>query len=426
MSLFSVFIYSKIAFCLILVSCFPALLQAQDTDYARQIITDLSSPGYHGRGYGQKGDKKAAAYIINELKKANVPALGKAYQQYFYIDVNTFPKTVNLTMNNKPLKAGLDFIINGDCPGIRGTFPLVCLDTTQEAFKTINPQEAFLIDTVGNGFFWKPLLPPLSKLRMPNSTPLVFIELVDKIPIYTPATKDDGSVYIKLKRSALPEDAETITLNIKNDCLRRYKTQNILAYLPGILDTFIVFTAHYDHLGHLGKDAYFPGANDNASSVAMLLDLAQHFEAMPDSLLKYSLAFFFFSAEEIGLKGSYHYVQKPRFPLDKIKYLINLDVIGSGDGGIKMVNASVYPDIYEPMVQINKEKHYVEAIKYRGEAANSDHFFFHTKGVPAVFIYSLGSYKEYHNIYDRVEDLPLYAYEGLFKLLIEFYQHKSQ
>ena len=74
-------------------------------------------------------------------------------------------------------------------------------------------------------------------------------------------------------------------------------------------DSFFVFTAHYDHLGTMGASVIFPGAHDNASGVAFLLDLARHFSSTPPP---YSLIFLFLSGEEAGLKGSL-YASENRF-----------------------------------------------------------------------------------------------------------------
>ena len=76
----------------------------------------------------------------------------------------------------------------------------------------------------------------------------------------------------------------------------------------------------------MGKDTFFPGANDNASGVSMLLNLAKYYKAHPAN---YSIAFIFFSGEEAGLLGSKYYSEHPIFPLSKIKFLVNLVLLGT-------------------------------------------------------------------------------------------------
>ena len=86
---------------------------------------------------------------------------------------------------------------------------------------------------------------------------------------------------------------------------RNYPTQNLAAVVRGTIrpDSFLIVSAHYDHLGMMGPHVYFPGANDNASGVALLLELAAHY-AKPENRPAYSVVFLLFGAEEAGLVGS--------------------------------------------------------------------------------------------------------------------------
>jgi Zn-dependent M28 family amino/carboxypeptidase len=201
-----------------------------------------------------------------------------------------------------------------------------------------------------------------------------------------------------------------------------FQTQNIIGYVKGKVqpDTFLVFTAHYDHLGQMGPEAYFPGGNDNASGTAMLLDLASYFSDKHNRPY-YSVVFIAFGGEEAGLLGSFYYVNHPLFPLSQIKFLINIDMVGSGSDGIKVVNGSVFKNDFERMVKLNDKNNYLKKVSPRGAAANSDHFPFYDKGVPSFFIYTLGDEcKEYHNIYDTPENVPYTEYDDLFRLLTDF------
>ena len=128
-----------------------------------------------------------------------------------------------------------------------------------------------------------------------------------------------------------------------------------------------------------------------------------------------------FSGEEVGLLGSQHYVRNPLFKLDKIKMLINLDMVGTGSDGIKIVNGSIYKKEFNKIRKINAKNKYLKAVNSRGESCNSDHCPFYKMGVPSFFIYTLGDeYKEYHNINDKAENLPLTKYPELFKLMRDY------
>ncbi len=221
------------------------------------------------------------------------------------------------------------------------------------------------------------------------------------------------------KNSSLPKQSRKIKVDIEQKFQTDHKMINVAGYIEGRTksDSFVVFTAHYDHLGQMGASVYFPGANDNASGTAMMLDLAKYYsENTPD----YSIAFIAFTGEEVGLLGSEYYVLHPLFPLSNIRFLVNLDLVGTGDDGIKVVNGAVIEKEFNLLTRINDEKKYLKAIEKRGEAAISDHYPFYAKGVKSFYIYTLGGISEYHNILDKAGTLPLTKYNELFRLLIDF------
>ncbi|MDZ7742621.1 MAG: M28 family peptidase [Bacteroidota bacterium] len=219
-----------------------------------------------------------------------------------------------------------------------------------------------------------------------------------------------------------PAKIGRVSVNIDSKYKEDYQTQNVMAWVPGKKhpEKFIFLTAHYDHLGRMGKDVYFPGANDNASGTAMILDLARYF-SQPGNQPDYSIGFIAFAAEEAGLLGSAYAAEHPPVDLENIEFLVNLDMVGTGSEGITIVNGKQLPDAFAVFQKINDDKGYLKEVKARGESCNSDHCMFYKKGVPAVFIYTRGKeFMEYHNQDDVAEALPLTRYEDLFKLLLDF------
>ena len=219
----------------------------------------------------------------------------------------------------------------------------------------------------------------------------------------------------------VPASAREISMRIDEQFIGKYKVSNLGGYIRGsqIPDSFIVFSAHYDHLGMMGSSVLFPGANDNASGVSMLLNLAKYF-SMNAHRPKCSVAFIAFAGEEAGLLGSEYYTGHPLFPLSKIKFLINLDLLGTGDEGMMVVNATEYPMQFHILDSLNTSGKFLPRLGERGKAKNSDHYWFTEKGVPSFFFYTLGGIQAYHDIYDRSETLPFTAYEKVFRLIVEF------
>jgi Zn-dependent M28 family amino/carboxypeptidase len=229
----------------------------------------------------------------------------------------------------------------------------------------------------------------------------------------------DSTIWLKLKKDRLPAGASSISLKAANKFIPDYSTQNVIAFVKGKKqpDRFIVFSAHYDHLGMMGNKTIYPGANDNGSGSSMLLDLARHY-ALPENQPDYSIVFMAFSGEERGLMGSTFYAGHPLFPLNQIDLLINLDMVGTGSEGITIVNATVFPELFQQFVTLNEKGHFVKEVKERGESCNSDHCPFYQKGVPSIFIYTRGKeHMAYHTPLDNADNFPFTAYNGLFKLL---------
>ena len=94
--------------------------------------------------------------------------------------------------------------------------------------------------------------------------------------------------------------------------------------------------------------------------------------------------------------------------------------MGSGEHGITTVNGTLFKKEFELLQKINKEFDLLTKVNLRGPAANSDHYWFTEKGVPAFFIYTMGPNKHYHDIFDTYEELSFSEYEDITKLLIEF------
>ncbi len=360
--------------------------QAQDSLYTREVIKFLTSEKCYGRGYVNDGLIEASKYIVKELKKHKAkPLFGSSFLQPYTFPVNTFPKKMEVTVNGTVLKPGRDFIVDPSCPSIKGSFKMKNKDST--GYLQIDGGKECAIR------FSKKLTWSVS----PNQA---------------------TTAYIDILRSRITGDVRTLDVNIQAKLISRFKANNIGCVIEGENnDSMIVLTAHYDHLGAMGKGVLFPGANDNASGTSMVLNFVKYFsEHKP----KYKTIFIFFSGEEIGLFGSKYFSEHPAFDLKKVKFLVNLDLLGTGDDGIMVVNGAVFSKEFEVLQNVNKEKQLVKDIRKRGKAQNSDHYWFTEKGVPSFFIYTLGGVSFYHDIDDVEKTLPLTDYKDVFKLLVEF------
>ena len=412
---------------LLLCSLICINLNGQNKVFAKEIVKTLTSEDYAGRGYVNDGHNKAANYIAEKFKELGLEGFDSDYKQEFQIDVNTFNGNSDVKIDGKLMYAGVDFIVDPSCPSVKGKYDLVWLNP--KIVGNINKMMKFSSKDFKNSFLI------IDKTGITDSTQLNFLNGM----LYNPF-KAKGIVLVQnekftwgiskrqhnypilyIKKNLISFSNKKIELNIDATLKQGEITQNVLGYVKGTEkpDSFIVFSAHYDHIGMLGEDAIFPGANDNASGTSMIIDLARHY-ALPENKPKTSILFIAFGAEEVGLLGSKFYVQKPYFPLEKILFQINTDIMGTGDDGITMVNATKNPDIYQAFKKINDKKKYLKRIKKRGKAANSDHHPFDKKGVKAIFLYTMGGSKAYHDIYDTGENLTLSKYNEVFQLITDF------
>ncbi|MDZ4668164.1 MAG: M28 family peptidase [bacterium] len=397
---------------------------AQDLSYAKSCIKTLCSDAFYGRGYVNNGDKLAAKFIQKEFASSKLAPLGENYFQNLGFPVIYYPERVEITLDNNIVYAGDDFIINPGCPTIKGNYKVLELDSALidnnsefAKLKSRNLKNTFLlvddlkakklVHTERSAFVLQNGL-KAKGLIYKNMNTLVWSLSMDFAPF----------PILYFKKGIFPN--LVLNLNIKVDAVHKvHGTQNVIGMVKGteFPDSMLVFTAHYDHLGMMGRDAIFPGANDNASGVAMMLDLAKYYAKNPP---KYSVVFIAFAGEEIGLLGSYYFVNYPLIDLKKITLLINMDLMSTGDEGLTAVNATEFPYLFQKLKMCNSIGNYLPDIAPRGKAANSDHHPFTEMGVPSFFFYLRGNYHHYHDVGDTYEALTLSKYNEAFLLMRDF------
>ncbi len=391
------------------------------SEEARKVVHDLTAPEMQGRGYVNQGDYIAAEYIAEQFKKRGAIPYASAYFQPFYFPVNTFPDSMRVTVNQQTLRPGEQYIVHPASGSAQGTFTVkqVSYANAHEGLlrKHFNRKLICVVDpgTVQD----KDSVAKLRKFAeaLTDNVPVIWLEY-GKLT-WSVAGQELKNPFIQVKVETFDRQAKQVSLHIRNHFIPRHEARNVIAYIPGTDPDkkALVFSAHYDHIGRMGSATYFPGANDNASGTAMLLSLASYFKQHPPQR---TLVFIAFAGEEAGLHGSAYYVKHPVFPLDQIEFLVNLDMIGTGDEGITVVNATLHPEAFDKLSQLNAQYDYLPQVKSRGPAANSDHYWFTKNGVPAFFIYTMGGSKAYHDIYDTGENLSLARFDALFNLLLKF------
>jgi hypothetical protein len=215
--------------------------------------------------------------------------------------------------------------------------------------------------------------------------------------------------------------AARVTLQVSLEEIRQ-RTENVVGVLPGsdptLKDQTIVIGAHYDHVGfghHGTRDSRAEGqihygADDNASGTAVLLQLAERLSRLQPKPAR-TIVFAAFSAEELGLFGSRHYVNYPPLSLSSTKAMFNLDMVGRlrdnrltvfGTRSAKELSAIVLEEAHKLGIQVSESD----------SVGRSDHMSFYNRKVPALHFFT-GSHPDYHRPSDTWEKLSI---EGMVKV----------
>jgi len=377
---------------------------------AKQYAARLSSPAMFGRGYQQNGLGKAEV-LIEHIGDSLLQLQGITHSvQEVQYDVNVI-EHCQLKFGKKELRPGADYLVNEMAPNAKfRSKKWHFLDAIHLSRDTVALFKAIQSVQKGAVVVWQNGTDELRKKMAYATLPLIAAKGANAVLLgVRKLTWSVGAVQLPIPVIELLDSVGKpkpgigrISLEIKARLIPNFKSNNIMFTLPG-KDSAILFSAHYDHLGMMGKTAIFPGANDNASgcsTVLALLELASKFHT-PTS---YTTHFVFFTGEECGLKGSAAFVEHPPINLKKLKFMVNLDLNGTGEEGIMVENADDVPETYVQLLFGNDHlTDPLPAIKKRANAPNSDHYYFSKAGVPSIFIYTLGGVRNYHDIHDRFQ-----------------------
>lgn len=223
-------------------------------------------------------------------------------------------------------------------------------------------------------------------------------------------------------------------------------SRNVIGFLDNGAERTIVIGAHYDHLGtgemfdgKIPVGQIYNGADDNASGIAGLLELARFFvhekehkkdkekEKTKDTTVTYDFNFLFiaFGAEEMNLQGSAWFTEHPTLSMNDIHFMLNMDMIGRyndsrglGIGGYG--SAQEWPEIFKGAQEAGI--HYFTDDAGKGP---SDHHNFYIRGIPVIFLHT-GPHDDYHKPTDDAEKVRPNQEAMILKLAIQLIQHSMK
>ena len=435
--------------------------------YYNGVLEEISSERYNGRSVYGDGDVRAAKYLIDQLSSFEgiVPCVatgpedqsvrpylkslvepadegrwnvveGKEkylpYLQHFQFPMNVMRGAMSLSVDGVAYAPTFDFIAKEFSPTCHGFFKVTYLD--EEAYH----REGFM-EHLSSGMYkdqcvvidWNRYLEtvqpdPFDKYK-PWLTDLeniggIILRQEEQFPYFKARTWYQSPHPVLFVNGSFPNDAREIELHIDAEMLPTRDAHNVVAWLPGTdpnCDTYYTFIAHYDHLGYMGADQVFPGANDNGSGSAMVVTLAKYFSK---NRPRHGIQFILVDAEEENLLGSFFYCENPRLPLDKLEYLIDLDMVADdtdhlstqitpgGEAGLEQFRAINADGKYPPFDFVMEEMN-----------DDSDHFSFGQKGVPGIYFETEGNIIQYyHTPRDNFQNTRDSNFDRLFHLITEF------
>jgi hypothetical protein len=224
------------------------------------------------------------------------------------------------------------------------------------------------------------------------------------------------------------DDIYEIDYNLELSEKKRIGT-NVLGYINNNAAYTVVIGAHYDHLGfgedknslHSGKQKMVHnGADDNASGVAALLELARFLSKgnMKQSFAKQNYLFIAFSGEELGLYGSKYFTENPTIPLSNINYMINMDMVGRMNDSTKAFTIGGFgtSPTWQKLLTSGLTTDSVVVKLDSSGTGPSDHTSFYRKDIPVLFFFT-GTHSDYHKPSDDAQKINYWGQQKILKTI---------
>ncbi len=396
-------------------------------------ITFLADDKLEGRRAGTNGEKKAREYIIQQYKANGLLPKGEeGFLQPFEIQEGRkmTPKN-SITINGKPLQAPADYFV----------MPFSA-NSTYTATSTIQAQDknkpwfidisGTLKDNANNPHFdtYQALYAITQDAIAKGASALIFYNSGNDEDISF--NKRDKSEIVSVPvvyftkngvKQYLEEPNKVLKLALNTDIIEGSRTAyNVIGFIDNKAAHTVVLGAHYDHLGYgedggsmlrTGERLIHNGADDNASGTAALIELSR--------LLKKSTAtnnnylFIAFSAEELGLFGSKHFVDHPTIAIHNVNYMINMDMVGRLNDSTKALTIGGYgtSPLWASVIENGPTQDFTIKIDSSG-AGPSDHTSFYRKDIPVLF-YFTGLHHDYHKPSDDYDKIN---YKGAAQIVL--------
>ncbi len=250
--------------------------------------------------------------------------------------------------------------------------------------------------------------------------------LNDAFYLVNKSWKDLVSKTLRLKKSMTPDLGAEVEMEA-HFVFGERTAPNVVGVLPGtdpkLKGEALVIGGHLDHLG-VGIDGWvYPGADDNAASVAVILEVARALTAAKFKPAR-TIVFAAWAGEELGAQGSRYYTEHPVIPLDKTALYMNLDMVGTGDSDLLVGGMTEFAELFE-VVKRGLDAETIKKLRPRPNYRGSDHTSFWAKNVPAISLRTgevlTEKLDDEHPEYHQPGDRPALVEPELLRLACQYH-----
>jgi len=436
-------ILSKLLFAAIIFNTLPLPAQVKpDGKKAWEHVNHLASDDFKGRKSGTIEYLKAAEYVASKFEEYGLqPGGGQGawYQQVPFKNWRHFGQPIRLEITTPELRRyyggrGRDYLpANGTGSGtVEGELVFA-------GYGIINREKRWddyeNLDVRGKVVLMIPGLPESMGNELGKSIPIdakvktaveqgasgIIFMNIDSSPRRPPSIKKEtcpeGFVVLFANRSFCDDvfymsnnswrylvsktlrekKSFTASLDVSVEMEAHYieedrEAPNVIGIIPGVdpelKDQYILIGGHLDHLG-VGVDGFvYNGADDDASGVAVVLEVARVLKANKQKPAR-SIVFCAWAGEELGLVGSRYYTDHPIYPLEKTAIYLNMDMVGAGDTDL-YVGGMWENESFFDILREHLDRKYKDKLRYRLAYRGSDHSSFLSKGVTWISLRSGG------------------------------------
>ena len=384
-------------------------------------IRYLADPKLEGRKMGTPGDKAASDYIISELSKAGLRPKGdnNGWVQNFIIDQGrVLSDDTWFSVNDQPLVRfkeyfPLDFSASGQVSGS----PAIALQESGVPW-FLDIKE--LMEAKSNRSDLAAVIRARAAACAKKGATALILYNSSRLPdhfAFDPRDKPEAAVipiiYITAaaKRKYLRDESASLDIRIKVGFTERLRTgHNVVGWIDNGAPSTVIIGAHYDALGH-GEDSnavclgatqpapgagIYPGADDNASGVAGMIELARILAA--SKLRNNNYLFIAFSGSELASAGSAWFLQHPLTDLKKVNYMINMDMIGRLNDTTHSLTVAGFgtSPAWAPVCNAIRDKKFL-SLHYVGNGAqHGDQAAFYRAAIPVLLFHDGAFPADYH------------------------------